>query len=600
MTYFLPINSTSLAHYFVCACVKPARYFENKPQDIQDRFRDALLLSTELGTKDTDCCIELVLTENEKNSLVPCGKDFYLLPIPLPVSRVKTVFFRNQRQLEQTVEIINMSAAFIPRSLAKVEAFSNTNLDVAHVEDLPSEKDFTHAIEMYDRILGALALMKTAKEPYMNYSENYASTLSFFNGLIKSELTKQGRPINEKFFGLFERTGSFENFIPYLEKKITKEDFEQIAAKNNQKIERSYSKVINYDKLSGYTYAIAILQSYGVGVEAATKKIDGLITTNFAELKDGKEGIALYYGYNRGYSVFSNSYGTEETGRQTVKYCLDSQLDYYTLESVYQFAFYSKTAAVRFPYLDEWCPKKKERPKRKTDYLVLDTAFIGKKKPSVFSEEYLLGFLAEIKTFDFITIPIASLVKQVRDRVANDTKEEIEDAAETKFTEAQAIIESLKGKIASQDGIISDLLKKNESLVKEIASLKSTTGQYPTKVVERAGLLQEPEVKKYGSESIAREQNDLPGKDMPIGDTSITVDSYSSSKKGGRLAKAKSGSTKSKATSKPSKKAANKVLGGEHGNVVTEAQALEQEIVTKPSTDNGGNPTLFDSDERGC
>ena len=212
----------------------------------------------------------------------------------------------------------------------------------------------------------------------------------------------------------------------------------------------------------------------------------------------------------------------------------------------------------------------------------------------------MLGFLAEIKTFDFITTPIASLVEQVRDRVANDTKEEIEDAAETKFTEAQAIIESLKGKIASQDGIISDLLKKNESLLKEIASLKSTTGQYPTKVVERAGLLQEPEVKKYGSESIAREQNDLPGKDMPIGDTSITVDSYSSSKKGGRLAKAKSGSTKSKATSKPSKKAANKALGGEHGNVVTEAQALEQEIVTKPSTDNGGNPTLFDSDERGC
>ena len=594
MAYFLPINSTSLAHYFVCACVKPARYFENKPQDIQDRFRDALLLSTELGTKDTDCCIELILTDEEKKSLAPCGKDFYLLSIPLPISRVKTVFFRDQRQLEQTVENINMSAAFIPHSLAKVASFSNANLDVAYVEDLPSEKDFARSIEMYDRILGALALMKTAKESYMNFSENYASTLSFFNGSIKSELTNQGRPINEKFFGLFERTGSFVKFIPYLEKKITKEDLDLIAAENNQKIERSYSKAINYDKLSGLTYAFAILQSYGVGGEAATKKIDGLITTNFAELKDGKaEGIALYYGYNRGYSVFSNSYGTEETGRQTVKYRLDSQLDYYTVESVYQFAFYSNTASTQFPYLDGWCPKKNQRPKRKTDYMVLDTAFIGKKKPSVFSKEYLLGFLAEIKAFDFITTPIGSLVEQIRNRVANDTKEEIEDAAETKIAEAHTIIESLKGQITSQDGIILDLQKKNESLVKEIASLKSTAGQYPTKVEGRAGLLQEPE-EKYGSVPAVGEQNDLSGDNMPLGDTTIAVDGYSSSKKSGRTSKGKSGSTKPKTTSKPSKKVANKTSGDEHNKGVTEAQAPAEDIVTKPSSDNGGNPTLFD------
>ena len=128
--------------------------------------------------------------------------------------------------------------------------------------------------------------MKTAKEPYMNYSENYASTLSFFNALVRNDLEKQGRQINEKFFGLFSRSGNFVKFIPYLEKKITKEDLDQIAAENNQRIERSYTKAINYDKLSGITYAFAILQSYGVGGEAATKKIDGLISSNFEELKE--------------------------------------------------------------------------------------------------------------------------------------------------------------------------------------------------------------------------------------------------------------------------------------------------------------------------
>lgn len=594
MTYYLPINSTSLAHYFVCACVKPAKYFENKPQDLQDRFRNALLLSSELGTNDTDCCIELVLTKDEERSLVPCGREFFLFPTPLPISRVKAIHFRAQRQLEQTLSNINMSAAFIPHSLAKVARFSDAVIDVVNVTDKPVDKDYSEQLVIFDRILGALALMKTAKEPYMNYSENYASTLSFFNTLVRNDLEKQGRQINEKFFGLFSRSGNFVKFIPYLEKKITKEDLDQIAAENNQRIERSYTKAINYDKLSGITYAFAILQSYGVGGEAATKKIDGLISNNFEELKDGKaEGIALYYGYNRGYSVFSNCYGTQEIGRQNVKYLLESQLDYYTIESVYQFAFYGNTTSSKFPYIDAWCPRKNQRPKRKTDYMVLDTAFIGKKKPTVFSKEYLLGFLAEIKTFDFITTPIGSLVEQIRNRVANDTKEEIEDANETKIAEAYTIIESLKGQIASQDGIISDLQKQNESLVKEIASLKTTACQYPTKVKERAGLSQEPEV-KYGTGSIAGEPNDSPDEDMPLGETSIVVNGYSSSKKFGRTTKAKTGSAKSKATPKPSKKATNKVLGDKHNNEVTETQAPAQDLVSKTASDNGGNPTLFD------
>lgn len=594
MTYYLPINSTSLAHYFVCACVKPAKYFENKPQDLQDRFRNALLLSSELGTNDTDCCIELVLTKDEESSLVPCGREFFLFPTPLPISRVKAIHFRAQRQLEQTLSNINMSAAFIPHSLAKVARFSDAVIDVVNVTDKPVDKDYSEQLVIFDRILGALALMKTAKEPYMNYSENYASTLSFFNTLVRNDLEKQGRQINEKFFGLFSRSGNFVKFIPYLEKKITKEDLDQIAAENNQRIERSYTKAINYDKLSGITYAFAILQSYGVGGEAATKKIDGLISNNFEELKDGKaEGIALYYGYNRGYSVFSNCYGTQEIGRQNVKYLLESQLDYYTIESVYQFAFYGNTTSSKFPYIDAWCPRKNQRPKRKTDYMVLDTAFIGKKKPTVFSKEYLLGFLAEIKTFDFIASPIGSLVEQIRNRVANDTKEEIEDANETKIAEAYTIIESLKGQIASQDGIISDLQKQNESLVKEIASLKTTACQYPTKVKERAGLSQEPEV-KYGTGSIAGEPNDSPDEDMPLGETSIVVNGYSSSKKFGRTTKAKTGSAKSKATPKPSKKATNKVLGDKHNNEVTETQAPAQDLVSKTASDNGGDPTLFD------
>lgn len=220
MTYYLPINSTSLAHYFECACVKPARYFENKPKDLQDSFRNALLLSSELGTNDTDCCIELVLTKDEEKNLLSFGKGFYLLPIPLPISRVKTIYFRDPRQMELTLSNINMSAAFIPHHLAKVERFSNAGIDVAYVEDKLVSTDYAHQLTMFDRVLGALALMKTAKEPYMNYSENYASTLSFFNARVKEDLVNQGRQVNDKFFGLFTRNDSFRKILPYLEKTL--------------------------------------------------------------------------------------------------------------------------------------------------------------------------------------------------------------------------------------------------------------------------------------------------------------------------------------------------------------------------------------------
>ena len=81
---------------------------------------------------------------------------------------------------------------------------------------------------------------------------------------------------------------------------------------------------------------------------------------------------------------------------------------------------------------------------------------------------------------------------------------------------------------------------------------------------------------------------------MPLGETSIVVNGYSSSKKFGRTTKAKTGSAKSKATPKPSKKATNKVLGDKHNNEVTETQAPAQDLVSKTASDNGGNPTLFD------
>lgn len=550
MKYYLPINSTSLAHYFACACIKPARYFNNKPQDIQDRFSNSLLVSTELGTNDTDCCIELVLTKDEEISLIPCGNSFYLFRVPLPISRIKKIHFRDQRQLEQTLSNINMSTAFLPNSLATVTHFSNAVCDSAIIDNAQDVNDSSQQIELYDRILGALALMKTAREPYMNFSENYASTLSFFNSGIRDNLESQNQQIVNKFFGLFTRTGSFAKSIKYLEKHISKEDLDGIAAENNQVIKRSISKAIDFDKLSGMTYAFAVLQSYGVGGESATKKIDGLVSTNFAGLKEGMaEGIALYYGYNRGYSVFSNSYGTSETGKQVVKFLLDSQLDYYTIESVYRFVFNENVISSRFPYLDEWCPTKNQYPKRKTDYMVLDTVFVGKKKASVFSREYFLGFLAEIKAFDFLNQPLSSLIEQVWNKATSDTREELEESTEAKIAETEA---KWNAKYVEAKVEIDTLQKQNDTLVQELARLKSNGRFQYSNNGEMAQLLQDSG-SVCGQECATQEINDLPEETQPL--SIAAVDGYSTGKKAGKTTKAKSSGSKTKGPTKSSKKA---------------------------------------------
>ena len=93
-TFFFPIKSPSLAHYFGTAIIKPAKYFSNKPFDIQDRFKDFLLLTTKLGTKETDCCLEIVLTDDEIKELIDVNGGWFLFDSkPLPITRIKKIYF---------------------------------------------------------------------------------------------------------------------------------------------------------------------------------------------------------------------------------------------------------------------------------------------------------------------------------------------------------------------------------------------------------------------------------------------------------------------------------------------------------------------------
>ena len=116
-TYYFPIKSECLAHYFGCACLKPSKYFTNKPQDIQNLFENFLLITTNRGCIECNCCLEIVLTNEEEAELISVGRTWYLFESSLPITRVKKIFFTEEQQKNKTLTNIRMGTAFIPDSI---------------------------------------------------------------------------------------------------------------------------------------------------------------------------------------------------------------------------------------------------------------------------------------------------------------------------------------------------------------------------------------------------------------------------------------------------------------------------------------------------
>ena len=443
-TYYLPISSASLAHYFGSACLAPSKYFPNKPYSVQDIASNKLIITGFLGSKDCDCCLEIVLTETEISEFEHVNNEVFLISKPLPISRVKMIFFNNENQKQQTISNIELSTAFIPKNIVSVdENFNGFDLRTLSYTTNDSNFDFSEHISYYDRLLGCFSLMKFSGEDYMNYSQNYFSTLSFFNSVIKQELIAAQKNINPIYHDLFKSETSFKILNKYLFKQTTEDDLAEIANIEKQTIIKdNITKIIDINRLEKASYIVAVLNTYGTGNEARKKKIDSLILSNFKTeiLPDKSEVVSLCYGFNRGYSAFNNSYKYQNKVKE-VKFKLETQLDYYTIECLYQFAI-NKIESDSFPYLDSWCPKQKiEKPSKKSNYLVLDVEVVEMREPEVNSQQYLSKLLLKFFQKDTVNL-VSSFIKQIRDKVYEDTLNEMQERLESKENE----IASLKRK----------------------------------------------------------------------------------------------------------------------------------------------------------
>ena len=469
--YYLPIGSTSLAHYFGCACIKPSKYFDNKQEDLQDKFNGFLLVTTHFGTQQTDCCLELVFTEPEARELIPLKNDFFLYEKPLPITRVRKIYFSSKERKEQTITNINMSTAFVPEELVEIKEFDNVQANNLEKPQDIHIAPYNEQLKRFNGFLGGLSLMRLAGEEYMNYSENYFATLAFFNTAIQQDLEFAKINIDTRYRGAFTGENGFQKIIPYLNKTIDETDINSIAQYEKQDIKKDkITRIIDLNALDKWTYTVAVLNTYGAGSESKKKKIDELILSNFKNgIKEGKsEGIALCYGINRGYSAFLNKYSLGNN-EKIVKFQLTSQLDYYTIESVFQYVF-NNSKSDKFPYLD-WCPKQKSsKISKKTDYMILDVV-VGKKKAKVLSKEYWTNFLPSfLQGSKFFEKTLPQICQELGEIIYNDAKDEITDDYENQIIQKQEEINRLK---AEQN----ELLKFQQTAPKEYKQIEETTTQ---------------------------------------------------------------------------------------------------------------------------
>lgn len=520
----------NLAHYLGSGIIAPSIYIENKNPDIQDRFKNHLLLSTFKFTIDTNCAIEIVFNNNEE-APKKISEHFYLFDMPLPISRIKNIYFFNDEQKVSTKFNITSGSAFIPENLLKVT--KEDCLETRELENIDyksSEINWGEYLKKYDQMLGGFSTMKISRENFQNYPTHYFSTLGNINSLFSKTLAHQNITIENRFQVAFTDEGKFKNFHNTIYSEIDFNELQRYAESENVRLETK-NGLIKIDKISDntQTYLVSILESYGIGKRKKNDEfISDLLANKFVEKR--KEGLSLIYGLNKGYKSFRNKYKTANF-EVDIKFHLDSKLDYYIIESIYQNIFNSVKDSLSFEYIDSMfleAEKEEFKAPNYVTYQMIDKKIIWKLE--VLSPvEKLLSKITEIVSNWFpsflevkkneIEQYFKSVIEQFKTEIEceliNNHKEEIKrlntiisekddslnllntetDKIRMEFHNSEIEIQKLKNTMFNKDNSINEIdikiketIKSNVENNKEISEYKSIESAVD-KVNENNGLL---------------------------------------------------------------------------------------------------------------
>lgn len=465
--YYLPLESKNLAHYLVKACLCPVNYITNRNEDIQNLFPNYILLSNEKFVQDTNCSLEIILNRDEEE-VIKISDNFFLFEKPLPITRIKKVFFRNHIQRVQTGFDINSGAAFLPEKLTEIDETTESinTYQLKNTTKTLSNDNWNDKLDLFNRILGGFSLMSVSGNEN-SYPTDYFHALSIFNKLIKDELVNQSVPLNNNYEWALIKGDKFVELYQAIHSKIDSNIINHFALKENITLTRNNGKIaIDKIQKKSNTYNIATLGSYGDGTRLSIDNfISDLVSDKFPPEK--KEGLSIMFGINQGYDIFRNRYKTKNF-EIDVKFQLNSQLDYLTIESVYQYVFNGKTNNYTFNYLS-WCPQYKDSKDFAgyDTFDILDRTFaIKKKETSSLLFQNLFQSISKETIYDKL---IAEHIKYLPPFAKMDSKESainyFDNILEDSLRDyANAFF--LKG---SQENLENE--KKNKELIQELENL---------------------------------------------------------------------------------------------------------------------------------
>lgn len=460
--YFFPLRSENLAGYISSAIIKPRNYFRNRQNmDIQERYPGFLFVSTKpyILNDNADCSIELILTDKEIINLrtKQLNSDCFLYDKPLPVTRIKSIQFKNKEQSNITLKTISLSTGFIPSRLISDEISTDyADNKFENYDFLPT--DLKYKTDDFNRQLGGFAMMRLVIRNGMNYSESYFYRLSRYNKRIEAVI--KNTPL-----GNAKELAYKDPVLAYCKSVITDEIIKKVASREKQKLKKDNTrKTYILEPLQDATYILAFIRDHKANDnDEGRDKIDGYIINRFSTAKYA-EDLAFYYGYNKGYSAFVKNYKSTDNNEVIYKYKLETLLDYYTIESLYEYCINGNTINNNISYIDNlFINELKTYVSLKQDEInILGEIVTCKKKDAGYTDysQELSKFHSEVHT------QIQKIEKSIIELHEAD-KKQISDNYNNEINRYQREISNLQEKVKTQQEKINILEKQLYSQPKE-------------------------------------------------------------------------------------------------------------------------------------
>ena len=395
--FIIQINKSNLLDYFGSALIYPVNYEtrelarSQRTKDIQHFSPNHLLISDGFTDEPNEqqVLIEVALTDFDKQNLERLHEVVYLLPYPLPISRVNKIYFASKESQENSIASAKtFQDAFLPTHLFDVwtETIENRANIVRELQasQITENKNLkTDSQDKFNRILGMLAFMKNAELYYANetnelaiYSDKYFKLLKeinpFFDRPEIGILDKANLPFYSTLITPKNSTNDTLRKIVnaiYDNETFRKDIFKQLLGTPTEEVQNAFKLLVSdktleslqaIDQLKPPAPELTLLaflfrfrDKEGSDKYALKEQLPDLI--NRKKLKTTKTYsrasivlavLGLYYGYRslpKDEEIkLNDSYfaSFSENGKFNIKYKLDNLLDRITIESVYQFCFW--------------------------------------------------------------------------------------------------------------------------------------------------------------------------------------------------------------------------------------------------------------------